>query len=244
MDSIATLPVREAIRVRPLGIAILEDSAGGTLWTRLDASVDEFCRENGLDSLRVQSRFDSLPDNLERQDWASLPLFFLIDHLTAEHRLFRSRDLPEIDTLLASLRLEFPSGSPVLDALLAEFRGFRREFAWHMQEEEEFLFPKILRTEASLRHPDLYAEVYKGSVAMFPSKQWQAPEARFHALLEDFRNRLRTALAGIGRIGAAKPLFSALQGFEARLHDHARLESEVLMSKAIGMEASLLRRND
>lgn len=238
----ASLTVREAIRIRPLGIGVLEDAAGASFWNRLDLTLREFCQEAAVDADALLHRFATLPENIEGQDWAELPLYFLADHLTAEHRAFRSRDLPDVHRLLEGLRLEFPAGHAAIESLLGDFKGFRQEFTWHMQEEEEFLFPKILRTEASLRHPDLYPETYKGSIAMFPAHQLHAPESLFHQLLAGLFVRLRDLASDpLSRVAAVQAL-DTLHGYEARLKAHTYLESEVLFPRALAMEATILRR--
>ena len=240
----ASLTVREAIRIRPLGIGILEDAAGAAFWNRPDSTMREFCAEAGLDVDAILHKFASLPENLEGQDWPDLPLYFLVDHLTAEHRAFRSRDLPDVHRLLEGLRLEFPAGPAAMERLLGDFKAFRQEFTWHMQEEEEFLFPKILRTEASLRHPDLYPEIFKGSIAMVPAHQLHAPESLFHELLAGLFLRLRDlATDPLSRV-TAREVIGSLQGYEARLKAHTYLESEILFPRALAMEASILRRSE
>lgn len=243
MNPIASLTLRELIRSRPLGIEILEAEAGGSFWDRMDLTLSEFCRESALDGEKVQHRLAGLPENTDRQDWPALPLYFLIDHLTIGHRGFRARDLPEVHRLLETLRMDFPAGHGTLDALLGEFTAFRQEFSWHMEEEEEFLFPKILRTEASLRHPELYPEVFKGSIGMFSSRQLQEPEHRFHQIVTDLSERLRGLVSDALHLATAKNALSALQGYEARLKAHVYMECEILFPRALAMEASLLQRN-
>ena len=243
MNPIATLTLREIFRSRPLAIHVLEEKAGGNFWNRLDLTLSEFCREGGLEAETVQHSLASLPENLEQQDWTTLPLYFLIDHLAAGHRIFRTRDLPEVHRLLESLRMDFPAGHASLEILLREFTSFRQEFSWHMEEEEEFLFPKILRTEASLRHPDLYPEVFKGSIAMFSTRQLQEPEHRFHELVTGLTSRLRGLVSDALHLATAKNALAALQGYEARLKAHVYMECEILFPRALAMEASLLRRS-
>ena len=185
-NPIDSLTVREAIRSRPLAVGVLEEISGGSFWNRLDTPMGEFCRNAKVNLNELHARISSLPVNLERQDWKGLPLYFLVDHLTANHREFRRRDLPNIHRMLEALRLEIPSAQATLSELISELTSFRQEFSWHMEEEEEFLYPKILRTEASMRHPDLYPEIFKGSVTMFTKVQIHAPEDSFHALVASF----------------------------------------------------------
>jgi regulator of cell morphogenesis and NO signaling len=243
MNPVASLTLRELIRSRPAGIGILEEMAGGTFWDRMDLTLSEFCRESDLSAEAVQHRIAGLPENPTHQDWPRLPLYSLIDFLTAGHRGFRARDLPEIHRLLETLRLDFPAGQASLETLLGEFTAFRQEFSWHMEEEEEFLFPKILRTEASVRHPELYPEVFKGSIGMFSSSQLQEPEHRFHQIVTDLSERLRGLVSDALHLATAKSALSAMQGYEARLKAHVYMECEILFPRALAMEASLLQRN-
>lgn len=242
MDPIMSLTLREALRSRPLGAGILEEAAGAAGWNRLDSTLDEFCREAGLDAAGLRHKFASLPEIPKSQDWAGLPLYCLIDHLTLAHRAFRTRDLPEAHRLLDSLRDDFPAGHAALEALLGEFQSFRQEFAWHMEEEEEFLFPKILRTEASLRHPELYPEVFKGSIGMFSLRQLQGPERRFHEIVALLSGRLRGLVSDALHLATAQRALAALQGYEARVKAHTYLETEILFPRALAMEAALMRR--
>lgn len=243
MNPIETLTLREMIRSRPLGVGILEELTGGAFWGHLDANVAAYCRENKLDLKDLHHHFAGLPANLERQDWREIPIYFLVDHLTANHRDFRRHDLPDIHRLLESLRQELPQGQDEMDGLISEFKAFRRDFNWHMEEEEEFIFPKILRTEASLRHPDMYPEVFKGSIKMFLQVQLHDPEETYHELVSSLAVRLRGIISDVSQLPLVKDALAALQAYEARLRAHTYIEAEILFPRAVAMEDSLLRRN-
>ncbi len=241
-NPIDSLTVREAIRSRPLAVGVLEEISGGSFWNRLDTPMGEFCRNAKVNLNELHARISSLPVNLERQDWKGLPLYFLVDHLTANHREFRRRDLPNIHRMLEALRLEIPSAQATLSELISELTSFRQEFSWHMEEEEEFLYPKILRTEASMRHPDLYPEIFKGSVTMFTKVQIHAPEDSFHALVASIFVRLKNAVSDISQIPLIQETLGGIQSFEARLRAHTYVESEILFPRATAMETLLLQR--
>jgi iron-sulfur cluster repair protein YtfE (RIC family) len=236
------MTLREIIRSRPLGIGILEELTDGAFWKRLDLGAREFCREAGIDPEDLRHRFNALPVKLEHQDWRELPLYFLVDHLSANHSEFRARDLPEIHRLLEDLRLELPNGQGELDALIGEFKDFRRNFSWHMEEEEEFIYPKILRTEANIRHPDLYPEVFKGTLRMFSQIQLHDPEENFHGLVSGLSIRLRGRMSDASQLPAIKKTLAAMQSLEARMRAHTYVESDILFHRALAMEESLLRR--
>jgi hypothetical protein len=126
MNPIEKMTLREIIRSRPMGVGILEELTDGAFWGRLDASVADFCRDAGLDMKDLQHRFGSLPVNLDRQDWRELPLYFLVDHLTANHREFRARDLPEVHRLLEDLRMA--GRARRIDGVMRRVQGFPPRF--------------------------------------------------------------------------------------------------------------------
>lgn len=242
MYPIENMTLREIIRNRPIVIGILEEMTGGSFWGGLETSLESFCKDARLDLKAIRQRIAELPANRTRQDWKELPLYIVVDHLTADHKLFRTRDLPEIHRLLDGLRQDFPDSGDALDGLLSEFKDFRRNFSWHMEEEEEFIFPKILRTEASMRHPDLYPEVFKGSLRMYAQIQQHGPEEGFHDLVSGLTLKLRGIVSNVSQLPLIKETLSALQGYEARLRAHSIIESEILFKRALAMEDALLRR--
>ncbi len=180
------------------------------------------------------------PDVLE--DWRSKPLNGLTEHLTANHKAFREHDLDHIDRLLSLLQLELGLvPAPAMQAH-SDFRTFRREFTWHMEEEESFLFPKILRTEACLHDPELYPETFKGSVGIFSDAQIHLPEETFRDLLATLTQKVRALPFDPVRSGTMKEILVLLEAFGARLKAHTYLESEILFPWTAEMEAVLRKR--
>jgi iron-sulfur cluster repair protein YtfE (RIC family) len=178
------------------------------------------------------------------EEWLAGPVQRLIDHLTETHREFRERDLPSIERGMECLLAEPGLASEALRSALPDFRTFRRDFHYHMEEEEAFLFPKILRTEASLRHPEAYPEVFKGSVSAFTEEMAHFPEEEFTALMEALERSLRASAQTVPPPGPAwEALLAEMSGCAAKLKAHARLESGILFRKAAEMERELRKRN-
>jgi iron-sulfur cluster repair protein YtfE (RIC family) len=177
------------------------------------------------------------------EDWLSWPLRKLIEHLTEAHREFRERDLPSIERRMEGL---LAGTGPTVDAMrsvLPEFRAFRREFRFHMEEEEDFIFPKILRTEESLRHPEGYPEVFKGSVSAYTSEMVHFPEEEIAALAAALERKLCIAVRPTPPSADLEALLGELAVCAAKLKAHAHVESEILFRKAAEMERELRKRN-
>lgn len=237
-----TSTLREILRERPLAVSLFEDQAGYGFWNHLDLQFPHFCHILKLDERGLAANIAGLPEEQATGGWTAKPLYCLADHLTANHREFRAKDLPQMQRLFELIRLEFPNESGTIDAFLAEYRSFRQELSWHMNEEEEFLFPKILRTEASLRHPELYPEIYKGSVNMFPKNQLHVPEEAFRDMLAELTAKFKELVTDLHQLPVVREILSVLQTFAMKLKAHTYLEAEVLFPRAAEMENRLASR--
>ena len=231
--------LREILRVRPLAIRVLEEDSGHKCWLHLDLPLAAFCDKLGLDSGSLLIRLANLPAVLPDTAWVSKPLYHLIDHLTSGHREFRERDLPSIAALFDTNPLPaYPQGY-VVKLLMQEFDYFREEFLRHMDEEETFLFPKIMRNEACFRHPEMGPEIHKGSVNLYLTLENHKPENEFKRMITSVREKLRNQMPDESVAALAAKLQSALESFESRLIEHADLETSVLFPLAGRLEQEL-----
>ena len=231
--------LRLILRIRPLAIAILERESAYKCWDHLDESLSGFCSHFDLDADSVLNRIANLPQAEAGTDWAAKPLYYLIDHLTQNHADFREREMPAIAEMLEAARLPaYPDGY-VVKLLVQEFQHFRGEFLKHMDEEETFLFPKIMRNEACYRYRELGPEVYKGSVNLYLKLEIHKPEVEFKHMITSIREKLRNHLLHRPAAALAERTLAALESFEKRLLAHADLETDVLFPRAGRLEQEL-----
>ncbi len=237
------LTLRHWLRNRPATLKVFEELAGHGIWKELDATLPVFCRSFSLQILDVHNLLLATTPATEHEDWLAKPLYLLIDHLTANHTGFRESDLPKIERLLDILKLEMGMASAPVEEAHAHFRSFRQEFTWHMDEEETFLFPKIMRTEACLRYPELYPEVFKGSVSMFPPAQIRLPEEAFHEMLGALMQKVRAVPMSHVHTDPMHELLGELVSYGSKLKAHTYLETDILFRRAAKMEEVLLKRS-
>jgi iron-sulfur cluster repair protein YtfE (RIC family) len=239
MNITVNTQLRRVIRFRPLAIALLERESAFHCWEHLDQPLGRFCADRGLNAESLAQRLNALPPVSQDTEWKTMPLYYLIDHLTRNHAEFRERDMPSIALMLEEQRLPaYPDGY-VVKLLIQEFRYFQQEFIKHMDEEETFLFPKILRNEACFRHPKMGPEIHKGSVNLFLKLETHKPEVEFKRMLAAIREKLRNQLLQQPAADLAQRVTDALETFEKKLLAHADLESDVLFPLAGRMEQEL-----
>lgn len=231
--------LRQILRGRPMAVEVFEDLCGALFWGRMESPLDVFCRDLGADSSALLARIAELPVPPAGTDWDAKPIHWLVDYLTHDHADFRERELPAIESMLVAERLPaYPDGY-VVKLLLQEFLFFQTDFLKHMAEEEEFLFPKILRNEACWRHRELGPEVYRGSVNLYLKMETHKPEAEFKRMIISIQEKLRNQHMHRPAAELARKAQAALDGFASRLTAHADLESNLLFPRAGRLEQLL-----
>lgn len=232
--------IREILRERPRAVEVLEAAVGADFWNGLGFPLSDLGSDKHVDATVLLLRIQELPSTLGELDWSKAPLYELVDRLAADHRRFRETDLPLIERLLEDLDAgEATPGNP-LEALRVEFHAFKIDFLLHMNEEEEFLFPKALRTEASIQHPQITPETFRGSVTAYSPVMLHTPEVQIKQLVVEMVARLK------GPVTLATPalerLRAHLEDLEGRIIRHADLEIEYLLPRTLAQERALHRR--
>lgn len=233
-------PIREILALRPRAVEVFESAMGSDFWGLLDLPLGEAARDQSVDPDALLRRLSSLPGTAPGTDFDRSPLYVLIDFLAEDHRRFRGEDLPGLERMLAEAAPEEFGGAPLLADLRASLHSFKIDFLLHMHEEEDFLFPKALRTEASVAHPDLSSEAFRGSVGAYSNVMLHTPE---HQVKELVASLVRKAVAAGDAPSTALDRFRKfLEDFADRLVHHADLETRNLMPRALAMEKVLHRR--
>jgi hypothetical protein len=111
-----------------------------------------------------------------------------------------------------------------------------------MEEEERFLFPKILRTEACWLHPDLIPEVHIGLNRLLAPVMTDSPEEKLKQMISIILDNIQNQVALDPISTPAAEIHSHVQSLRNRLVAHANLETDVLYPRAIRMEKDLAAR--
>lgn len=239
MNNSSAQTVRQILKQRPLSVEILEKEFGQLAWERMESPLHDLCSDRGVDSGSLLEALMGLPPLPEDTEWGKHPVYWLIDHLTREHAAFRDSDMPAIQDMLIEERLPaYPDGY-VVKLLQQEFRHFQDDFLKHMAEEEEFLFPKIMRNEACFRFRELGPEAYRGSVNLYLKLETHKPEDEFKRMIVSIREKLRNQHMHRPAAEIARRTQAALDSFSERLAVHADLETRELFPRAGRLEQEL-----
>lgn len=229
--------VEDAIKFRPACLGIL-DRIGCDPWAEGDTTLEELgvrCGRRCHDLIRELS---TLPVPDRNSPWDELPAYLLIDYLTQEHRDILHNDLPALRGLL-DMPFEEGSGGGLYWMLLDSFHRFTEILRAHIQEEEDYLFPAILKNEYALRHGGLEHRIRPVAGQVLASPSVIRGEERLDEALEEWTRAIGTR-SGIGeRPKTAELAAQAMQSLERKLRAHGNLEKNALFPIAARIEKGL-----
>ncbi|MFN3432322.1 MAG: iron-sulfur cluster repair di-iron protein [Candidatus Sericytochromatia bacterium] len=116
-------------------------------------SIRWFCDTQGLDLEAVLTALeasDRLPAPTRTRDWNQAPLSELIAHVVSTHHAHLRTTLPRLGDLLALVAATHAMAQPELTELVGVYADFQSEMQAHMDQEEQVVFPLIIRLERGL----------------------------------------------------------------------------------------------
>ena len=236
--------LRQLFRFRPLAVGILEEALGSRFWPYLDQRLSDFGAHSGVQPSDFLDRVKVLAPVPADTDWDRKPLCYLIDHLTAEHRGFRDRDLPRLGSAVDPKGLASWPDRYALDLIKQDFEAFGRAFLLHLVEEETGTFPGILHAESLLRLGSTGDRTRKEAAALLTSDVFRPsrPDEDLERTLADIAEKLRLLPASPAAAARRDAVLADLREFHGRLARHARLETECLYPRVEALRAEAASR--
>jgi iron-sulfur cluster repair protein YtfE (RIC family) len=231
---------RDLLRIRPLALEVME-RRGIRPWPVMDRPLSQLFLDKREGALQdFLDEISALPVPAADSRWEDLPVFYLIDYVTHQHREFLLNDIPDIHYLFDMLVLTDSEYVPALKSLQADFQAFCQDYHHHMDEEETQIFPRILRCEASLKDSSVHPEFNSGSVQIFVATR----SARLvHRTETSMAEMVERAAKVVSDLGLPSPeggnLQALLAHFLQRLRAHSHLETQRLFPAGLELERTL-----
>jgi len=154
----------------------------------------------------------------------------LIEHIGGHHHAYLRRETPRIEALLTKV-----APSPEIAQIEDLFTAIGQELLTHMLKEEQVLFPYVSALEEAVQSGGAAPFAFFGTVTR-PIATMIAEHDDTEALLLQIRQLLNGYSVPDGASPILAALYRSLEEFERDLHEHIRLENEVLFPRAIEME--------
>lgn len=201
-------------------------------------SFDEVCREKGLDPAAVAAEIQvvsqpRVPVELD----PSMTLRALIQHINARHHEYLKLELPRLRARLDRMASRHPDRDDALLPRLREvFVAIQQDLELHLHKEEDILFPAIVRLERAVANGEPPPPTPFGPFRN-PIRMMEHEHSILQQLLVRMRETARDYVAPDYACANFRAVFNTLKELEADLHEHIRVENDILHVRAATLEA-------
>lgn len=196
-----------------------------------DKTVAEVCESNGINSsffLAIVNTYAN-SDYFPQQELLSFSPLQIVDYLRKTHHYYISYELPKIEGLLNQMLTGYENDCPSLKLIHEFFIKYRQELISHIAEEEDRVFPYIIKlVEKGIHEPKGY------SILNFEKEHTNVDEK-----LSDLRNLIVKYVEPKYNDNYCNEFLIALDRFETDIKDHARIEDKILVPMILKIEANL-----
>ena len=168
-------------------------------------------------------------------DFSSAPLSELVSHIVNTHHAFVKQEVPRLQKLLAKVVSVHGRNHPELVEVQHVFGALSAELLSHMMKEEMVLFPYVTSLEQACGSGRPAPQAAFGTVAN-PVQMMEMEHEAAGDALKALRSLTGDYTPPPDACFSYNTLFTALNDFEADLHQHIHLENNILFPRAIAME--------
>lgn len=201
-------------------------------------SLEEACLERGIEPEKLLSAIDkaNAASNSTFQDsidWTKASLRELIGYIIAKHHTYTLSEIERLGRLSEKVVSVYAEKQPSLYRVRELFLELSEELQPHLMKEENILFPYIRRLEEEAKLPIAFFGSVTNPIQMMDSEHEKAG-----AILKELKHLTQDYTPPPDVCFTYKRFFDGLKEFEADLHRHINLESNILFPRAIRLEAS------
>jgi regulator of cell morphogenesis and NO signaling len=198
-------------------------------------SLDEACRQQGLNAEVVAAELSALPLAAEPpEEWQHLDPAELVDHIETTHHRYLKKELPRLSELADKVSQAHGQRHPELIRVAKVLTEIRSDLEPHLRKEEEVFFP-MARTLAPATALSSFA---CGSIANSVTVM-EAEHTAVGGLLEQLRQLTGNYTAPADTCASTSSLMAGLAELESDLHAHVHKENNHLFPALIAIEERL-----
>jgi regulator of cell morphogenesis and NO signaling len=196
-----------------------------------DKTVAEVCESNGINAsffLAIVNTYVN-SDYFPEEELQSFPPVLIVDYLQKTHQYYINYELLKIEGLLTQMLSDCEGDCGNLKLIHDFFRNYQVELIYHIADEENRVFPYILKLlESKQREPKGY------SILKFEKEHSNVEEK-----LSDLRNLIVKYIEPKYNDNYCNEFLIALDRFETDIKDHARIEDKILVPMVLKIESQL-----
>lgn len=229
----------EIVKDNPLLASVVDRF--GISFSKWTLSLEQACEAEKVDVSLLIEMLKAFSENnyFPAEGLKQLPIESLIEYLIKTHVYYINSRLPRIEQFIDLLIAHYGNLDLRLYLLKDYFHEYKRDMLEHIRSEECTLFPYILKL---IRESDkneksstqLYNILEKNAIAEFIKEHHHVEDE-----LSEMRRRLNNYSEANNHKVQTSTLFFELQMFEIDLFTHSKVEDEILIPRALEIEAKL-----
>ena len=202
-------------------------------------SVAEACVSNGVNFEEVSDALQTVTDQSQKslQNYSSLKLDTLIDHIVNTHHTYVRESLPMLDEFSAKVARVHGEAHPEVVEIFQHYQAVSDELKSHMMKEENILFPYIKQMVEAKETGSTRPVCPFGNVSN-PIRMMEQEHESAGGNLHEIKRLSNNYSPPEEACNTYQVLYAKLNEFENNLHEHIHLENNILFPKAIEMEES------
>ncbi len=203
-------------------------------------TLDMACSEKGININEVNNALEILDDKQQQssQDFSSLELDQLIDHIINNHHKYINEALPLLDEFSAKVARVHGDVHPEVIEISDHYQAIANELRMHMNKEEAILFPYIGQIAVAKRNNETLSPPPFGTVRN-PINMMEMEHISAGNSMAAINELSNDYTPPTDACNTYRVLFGKLKEFEDDLHQHINLENNILFPKAIKLEEEL-----
>lgn len=194
-------------------------------------TVDEACREAGLDPSAVAGELAAVAVEGDEAPWATMGVADLVDHIVGTHHRYLWDELPRVEALADKIAGVHGGRHPELAEVHHLVGELRADLEQHLTKEEQVLFPRIREAVATGASPAVHGGGLSSPISVMLVEHDRAGDllARLRAVTGDYQ---------VPSDGCAtyQACYDALAEVEADTHLHVHKENNLLFPAVVRLE--------
>jgi regulator of cell morphogenesis and NO signaling len=202
-----------------------------------DATIADICEARNINPaffLDIINAFHN-SDYFPEAEFLTFSPLLIVDYLQRTHQYYLNWVVPKMENQLESLILSGKNQAENLKLLRIFFRKYKSELISHIMEEEESIFPYVLRlNEAYEEGTGISEDDTRKSIL-----EYEKEHSDVDAKLNDLKNLVIKFLVAEYDDNLCNDFLITLLRFERDLIDHARIEDKILVPIVSRIEKTL-----
>ncbi len=192
-------------------------------------TLGEACALAKVGTADLLAALADAPPVSEGQDFLTMPLELLIDHLLETHHVFTRAALARLEGLSTKVSGVHGQRHPELVEVRRVFEILRDDLTAHLFKEENILFPYVRGKVAGQK--GLMLDSAEGPIHVMNHEHEETGE-----ILRELRRLTGDYTPPADGCGSYRALYAGLAELEADLHQHIHLESNILFPRTMALE--------